>query len=57
LGTYSKFARKNNFLAPGVLLSAALLERWPQVRRVKITFKELPTNRFVCTKENRWNAL
>jgi len=31
------------------LLSAALLERWPQVCRVKITFKELRTNRFVCT--------
>jgi len=52
LGTYNKFARKNNCLAPGFLLSAALLERWPQVRRVKITFKELPTNRFVCTCAN-----
>jgi len=31
------------------LLSAALLERWPQVCRVKIAVKELPTNRFVCT--------
>jgi len=28
------------------LLSAALLERWPQVCRVKITFSKLPTNRF-----------
>jgi len=31
------------------LLSAALLERWPQVCRFKITFKKLPTNSFVCT--------
>ena len=29
------------------MLSAALLERWPQVCRVKITFTKLPTNRFV----------
>jgi len=49
LGTYSKFVRENNFLALGVLISAAsgLLERWLQVCRVKITFKEPPTNRFV----------
>jgi len=31
------------------LLSATLLERWPQVCRVKITFTVLPTNRFVST--------
>ena len=31
------------------LLSAGLLERWPQVCRVKITFTKLPTNRFVST--------
>jgi len=31
------------------VLSAALLERWPRVCRVKITFTELPTNRFVYT--------
>jgi len=31
------------------LLSAALLERWPQVCHVKITFTKLPTNRFVST--------
>jgi len=30
-------------------LSAALLERWPQVCRVKITFSKLPTNCFVST--------
>ena len=39
--TYSKFARR--------LLSAALLERWLQVCRVKITFTRLPTNRFLST--------
>jgi len=32
------------------LLSAALLECWPQVCRVKIRFTLLPTNRFVSTK-------
>ena len=48
LGTYSNFARKNHFLARR-LLSAALLECWLQVCRVKITFTILPTNRFVCT--------
>jgi len=31
------------------LLSAALLERWLQVCRVKITFTKLLTNRFVST--------
>jgi len=31
------------------LLSTALLERWPQVCRVIITFTKLPTNRFVST--------
>ena len=31
------------------MLSAALLERWPQVCRVKITCTKLPTNRFVST--------
>ena len=31
------------------MLSAALLERWPQVCDVKITFTQLPTNRSVCT--------
>jgi len=34
------------------LHSAALLERWPQVCRVKITFPKLPTNRFVSTTKN-----
>jgi len=47
LGTCSKFARKNIFLALG--LSAAPLERWPQVCRVKIMCTELPANRFVST--------
>jgi len=31
------------------LLSAVLLERWPQVCRVKLTFANLATNRFVST--------
>ena len=31
------------------LLFAVLLERWPQVCRVKITFTKLLTNRFVST--------
>jgi len=34
------------------LLSAALLERWPQLCRVKITFTKLLTNRFVSTTKN-----
>jgi len=33
-------------------LSAALLERWPHVCRVKITCTKLPTNRFVSTTKN-----
>jgi len=33
------------------LLSAVLLERWPQDCRVKITFTKLPTNRFVSTTQ------
>jgi len=58
LGTYSKFARKNNFLNSSArrLHSAALLERWPQVCRVNITFTKLPTNPFVSTtkKLKKW---
>jgi len=50
-GTYSKFTRENNFQALS-LLSAAMLERWPQVCRVKITFTKLPTSRFVSTTKN-----
>ena len=53
LGTYSKFVRENAFLAPGVCFPQALLERWPQVCRVKITFTELPMNRFFSTSKNR----
>jgi len=34
------------------LPAAALLERWPQVCGVEITFTVLPTNRFVSTTEN-----
>jgi len=52
LGTYSKFARENKFPIPRRLLSTALLERWPQVCRVKITCTKLPTNRFVFTTKN-----
>jgi len=36
-------------LALGVCFVVALLERWPQVCYVKITFTELLTNRFVST--------
>ena len=52
LGTYNKFARENNFLSLGVCfpqLSAALLERWPQVCCVKVMFTKLPMNRIVGT--------
>jgi len=41
-----KFTRKNNFPARR-LLSASPAR--PQVCRVKLTFTNLPTNRFVCT--------
>jgi len=34
------------------LLSAALLQRWPQVCRIKITYTKLPTNHFVSTTKN-----
>jgi len=34
----------------GGLLPADMLERWPHVCRIKITLGLLPTNRFVCTK-------
>jgi len=37
------------------LLSAALLERWPQVCRVKVTFTKLLTNRFVSTTKISMN--
>jgi len=33
------------------LIPAALLERWLEVCRVKITFKVLPTKSFVSTKK------
>jgi len=49
-GTYSKFARKNNFLALGVCFPhLCSSRRWPQDYRVKITFRKLPANRFVST--------
>jgi len=39
------------------LLSAAMLERWPQVCRVKITFTLLPTNCFASTRTNSMKCL
>jgi len=43
LGTEFSSARR--------LLSAARLERWPQVCHIKIIFIELTTNRFIFTKK------
>jgi len=48
---------EKSFFSARRLLSAALLERRPQICRVKVTFTELPTNRFVSTTKIRWNAL
>jgi len=55
LGIYSKFARKIIFLRSAFAqrLSIALLERWPQVCHVKITFTVLPTNHFRCFHNNK----
>ena len=55
LRTYSKFVRKNKMLALGVCLpQPGLLERWPQVCRVKITFELLSNNSgFVSTRTIR----
>ena len=39
------------FSSAWCLLSAALLECWPQVCLVKIMFTELPTDRFVSTRK------
>jgi len=39
------------------LLAAAMLERWPQVCGVKITFEVLPTNLFIFTKTNLMKCL
>jgi len=50
-GTYSKFARKKQFPSARRLLSAALLEHWPQVCRVKMTCTKLPTNCFASTRK------
>jgi len=51
MGTYSKFARKNDFSALGVRFPQPFSStgRRPQVCRIKITFTQLPTNRFVPT--------
>ena len=53
---YSKFARKNNFLALGVCFQHTL-ERWPQVCRVRIKF--VFYRRMVSFPQRwiRWNAL
>jgi len=48
LGTYSTFARKNDFLSLPFAFRSSL-QRWPQVYRVKITFTKLLTNCFVST--------
>ena len=37
--------------------SVTMLERWPQVCCVKITFGPLPTNRFDSTKTNSMKSL
>ena len=50
--TYSKFARKVNFLALGVCFSQTKLERWPHLCCVKIMFTLLPTNCVVSTTTN-----
>jgi len=42
---------EKSFSSAGSLLSAALLERWPQVCRVNFKFRGLPTNRFVSTTQ------
>ena len=43
---------QKQFVSTQCLLFAALLERWPQVCRDKVTFTKLPTNRFVSTIKN-----
>jgi len=53
LGTYSKFARKNNFLAPGVCFQQPCSSAGRRFAVFKITFTKLPTNRFVsATKDS-----
>jgi len=56
--TYTKFVRKKtNAGARRLLPAAIMLERWPHVCRVKITFTVLPTNRFVFTTTNSMKCL
>ena len=45
----TKFVRKKQNVSARRLLSACMLERWPQVCSVKITFGLLPNNWFVST--------
>jgi len=53
IGTYSKFAWKNNFLPSDVYFpQPCSVERWLQICRVKITFTVLPTNCFVSTTKS-----
>jgi len=44
-------------ISPHQERSRTLLERWPHVYRVKITFTLLPMNRFVSTTTNSMNCL
>ena len=53
LGTHSKFAPEKKNSSARRLLSTALLERWPQVCRVQITFTKLLTNCSVSTTK-KW---
>jgi len=52
LETYSKFARKNNFLALGVCFAQPCSSAGRRFCRVNTTFTKLPTNRFVSTTKN-----
>jgi len=56
-GTHSKFLRKNKNTCAQRLLPATLLERWPHVCLVKITFGLLPMDCFVCTRTNSMKCL
>ena len=49
LGTFSKFARKNNFLAPSVCFPQPCSSAGRRFAASKTTFTKLPTNLFVST--------
>ena len=57
LGTYSKFARKNNFLALGVWLPADMLAGLPGRNHVYFTSINQPTNCFVSITMNWMKCL